>query len=205
MPGRIAARRFAAGLSVVVALTGALQGCGSTGSADKAEARRTAGGPLKPVGGEFNTDPMDIGQWLSAGSVVLGNHGSQPAVVEDISLINATGIVEIKGIYAAGPDRRSEVLAADDRGFPPPWLDAAALRAPKGVEVPPLQSRRGRLGVEIIVVARLPRAGKGGWDGVTVDYRVGGKPYRTQYMVGYLLCAPMTAKCEEPPGFEPSG
>jgi hypothetical protein len=146
----------------------------------------------------------DIGEWVGVGRpagaewgygfAVVYNQGDQPAVLERISLVDATPGLEVVGTGIAGSDRKILSMAT--------WMEQPAdlgrVVPVKGFRVAPVSEPAGERGAELVFRIRTPRPGDYTSSAVAVEYTVDGKQYRSE--IGYRLgvCVQPPAQFEKP-------
>jgi hypothetical protein len=140
----------------------------------------------------------DIGEWVGVGRpagaewgygfAVVYNQGDEPAVLERISLVDATPGLEVVGTGIAGADRTYGSLAT--------WMELPDDFGPvvpvEGYELAPFDEPEGKRGAELIFRIRTPRAGDYTASAVAVEYTVDGEEHRSE--LGYRL-----GVCVQPP------
>jgi hypothetical protein len=159
---------------------------------------RTMGGPLacQGCGGGTGAMPVSVGERVSFGLVYLRNHGSAPAVLERVRVLNATPGLVVLGALAVELSEGGSVGVS--REFPP--------RDPRGrvhrLRGYTINRTHGKEETsQVIVGLTVARNGEFSFHHIAVDYRVGKQRYRAIFHESLGLCAPRnTAKeqCPEP-------
>ncbi len=140
------------------------------------------GGPLAYEEGYADrlafTVPLDTA--YSWGLPVLENSGKADAVVERVSLLDESGAIREVGVRAV-PE-----TATDAVGFAP-GFDADTGHEVAGLVVPPGKGN----GFQLVFGLEVTDSGISGFDGVRVEYRVGGRHFATTLNHVVALCAPV--------------
>ena len=136
---------------------------------------------------------LDPGEAYTAGHVLLGNLGDEPAVVERVRLVGVKGPIQFLGVRTRPvPGTDADGIFAGIKGFPPDGFVTRPLAEQNVVPVPtefteaggPLQNLELALGV------RSTGAGVGRAWGVEVTYRVDDTRYVERIKARIYLCAP---------------
>lgn len=150
----------------------------------------TGPGPLYVAEANRLANPQPVNVPFAYGIPVVFNRADDPVELRGVSLARATPGLELLRVYASGPRRRYEHVSTDpDKGFPGRRSPFTDLHPLSGYRVAPAHTRAGRLGVNIVLILRAPRAGRFGFRGVRVESRHDGKTYRATFPNAYVACA----------------
>ncbi|MGH9000743.1 MAG: hypothetical protein ACRDY7_15295 [Acidimicrobiia bacterium] len=139
---------------------------------------------------------LEIGAPYSAGHVLLLNDGDEPAVLEHVRLLGATGGIEFLGVRTRpwpGPDDPGTFIG--DVGFPPENFITKPIAEQHVVAVAKQFNVDGDPddGLELAIGVTATRPGVARSRAVEVTYRVGDTRYREEYPATIYLCAPAEA------------
>jgi hypothetical protein len=142
-------------------------------------------GPLRLLEPAATSLPVHLGEKTAFGLTVVANDGDEDAVLESVAPVDPLPGTTLVGTYAAGPDRRYQAVPAT-RAWPSRM--ATDVHPLAGFRVPPVSTRAGRRGTEVILVFRADRPGRFGFAQVRLTYRAGGKRHRATLLSGYAYC-----------------
>jgi hypothetical protein len=156
---------------------------------------RKTGGPLScPECGRTEAGvPVSVGLPVSYGAVHLTNGGSEPAVLEHVSLLGADPAMKLVGVMILEIGREPAVGLA--LGYPPKRARGTS-HSVIGYTLPPPND--AYLGVLVVVGAKIIANGRHRFRRIAVDYRVRDRHYRALFDSSLVLCAPpsiSTSKC----------
>lgn len=131
---------------------------------------------------------MPAGQNGFWGQTVIYNTSDTDAVLKDARPIDPPPGLQIVDVLIAGPKRKFMPMSGGDR-----WPDESLtdLRSVAGtvMVIPPVESRLGERGVEIVVVVRPARPGRYLITKLDLTYRVGHRDHRRTVVAALALCA----------------
>ena len=181
-PKRLSLRRWAIALAVIAAAGLVALAVWRFGF------REPPPGPLDADLGEWVGVGRPAGSEWGYGFAVVYNQGDQPAVLERISLVDATPGLEVVGTGIAGADRKILSMAT--------WVeqpdDLGRIVPVKGFRLAPASEPGGDRGAELVFRLRTPKPGDFTSSAVAVEYTVDGEKYRSE--IGYRL-----GVCVQPP------
>ena len=166
---------------------------------------RPYGGPLEDPawreGSAIMTSvrPPRPGGTAASGMAVVANRGRDPAVIERIRPVKPSRNLRVAAIYTA--DHRRDAWGGDQNSWPPhpDEYQPGSIGRARGRAVPPAgQGLKSELGLQILILVDLPRAGRYTFRGVRVDYRVGGDRYWIVVPTATAFCTPRKVKCPTP-------
>ena len=130
---------------------------------------RKTGGPLScPECGRTEAGvPVSVGLPVSYGAVHLTNGGSEPAVLEHVSLLDADPAMKLVGVMILEIGREPAVGLA--LGYPPKRARGTS-HSVTGYTLPP--PNEAYLGVLVVVGAKIIANGRHRFRRIAVDYRV---------------------------------
>jgi len=183
-------------LTMLVAVS-AIAGCGGSGDEEK------VGGPLQAGERSSVGIPAKTGQALTFSLPVIYNvSDSSDVTLDRVELERPDKDVEMVGSLTTGNSRRVNYQDADER-FPPTSRIYGKPRPLEGTRVPPVESKAGEAGVELIIGVKARKSGRVGARGLVLHYRDGDQKWRVRVPNAFVLCAAakLTADtgCEEPP------
>lgn len=155
-------------------------------------------GPLGCEGCDyiFTSMAIDVGHAGTNGVPVLLNHGTEDAVLDQVTFDGLTSGLEILGPLVlrigdyVGPGQAAGVI----RGYPPARTRQVA-RPVAGFVVRPYRSRDEA--VELLIGFRPRRAGAFSYRSLLVHYHVAGHRYVARYPISLTICAPFAAYTAE--------
>lgn len=165
----------------------------------RAGAKPASPGPLRgPPVAQGSAFPRDVGESVAFGGIRLRNAGSEPAVLERVTLVDPKGPVRIVGALAA--ERRGGTIVEAYPHFPPEPDDLPSAVAPfprllplAGYVVPP-HTGAGPAGARetqvFVGLASAAAAGRVTIDSFRVDYRVGGRRHGLVVPYAVAICTP---------------
>ena len=155
---------------------------------------RKTGGPLScPECGRTEAGvPVSVGLPVSYGAVHLTNGGSEPAVLEHVSLLEADPAMKLVGVRILEIGREPAVGLA--LGYPPKRARGTS-HSVTGYTLPP--SNEAYLGVLVVVGAKIIANGRHRFRRIAVDYRVRDRRYRALFDSSLVLCAPPSISTSE--------
>ena len=156
----------------------------------------TAGGPVRFEGADSGYVSMSGMTAVAHDQVVFGatkiaNSGTTPATLTSAELADG---------HATSGARLADVRVVDLSvghhetigAGPWPWADlAASSHELEGFSLP--AGHRA----ELLLILDVRRAGHWRWDTTRLQYRSGGKAYRTEISHGFTVCEPSPASCPE--------
>lgn len=158
-------------------------------------------GPLRQLEASSVGIPQRGGVPFGFGLPVAINHGTEPAVLERIELVDSTPGLDVVATHAGGPERRYFWFATSSK-WPAPDLFSDLHPVP-GTVVEPRDEPAGERGVELVFVLRADKAGRYAFKAVSVDYRVGDTQHRTVIRNGLRACVvprgQRRPRCPPPP------
>ena len=161
---------------------------------------RKTGGPLScPECGRTEAGvPVSVGLPVSYGAVHLTNGGSEPAVLEHVSLLEADPAMKLVGVRILEIGREPAVGLA--LGYPPKRARGKS-HSVTGYTLPP--PNEAYLGVLVVVGAKIIANGRHRFRRIAVDYRVRDRRYRALFDSSLVLCAPPSISTSECAGADP--
>jgi len=161
---------------------------------------RKTGGPLScPECGRTEAGvPVSVGLPVSYGAVHLTNGGSEPAVLEHVSLLEADPAMKLVGVRILEIGREPAVGLA--LGYPPKRARGRS-HSVTGYTLPP--QNEAYLGVLVVVGAKIVANGRHRFRRIAVDYRVRDRRYRALFDSSLVLCAPPSISTSECAGADP--
>jgi len=161
---------------------------------------RKTGGPLScPECGRTEAGvPVSVGLPVSYGAVHLTNAGSEPAVLEHVSLLEADPAMKLVGVRILEIGREPAVGLA--LGYPPKRARGRS-HSITGYTLPP--PNEAYLGVLVVVGAKIVANGRHRFRRIAVDYRVRDRRYRALFDSSLVLCAPPSISTSECAGADP--
>ena len=161
---------------------------------------RKTGGPLScPECGRTEAGvPVRVGLPVSYGAVHLTNNGSEPAVLERVSLLDADPAMKLVGVMILDIGREPAVGLA--LGYPPKRARGTS-HSVTGYTLPP--PNEAYLGVLVVVGAKVTANGRHRFRRIAVDYRVRRRRYRALFDSSLVLCAPPSISTSECAGADP--
>jgi hypothetical protein len=146
---------------------------------------RRTGGPLACADCDRTATSILVrrGQRASFGLLGLSNHGSRPATLEAVRLLDADPAFELVGTLVVEPDGTGSIGVV--LGFPPADPGGRVVDV-AGYVIQPARSAEDF--VQILVGATITKRGRHGARQIAVDYRVGGRPYRAVFDNSLWLC-----------------
>jgi hypothetical protein len=161
---------------------------------------RKTGGPLScPECGRTEAGvPVSVGLPVSYGAVHLTNGGSEPAVLEHVSLLEADPAMKLVGVRILEIGREPAVGLA--LGYPPKRARGRS-HSVTGYTLPP--PNEAYLGVLVVVGAKIVANGRHRFRRIAVDYRVRDRRYRALFDSSLVLCAPPSISTSECAGADP--
>ena len=191
-------RRSIVGVGMAAALLGS---AAVIGIVDRtAPHGRKTGGPLScPECGRTEAGvPVSVGLPVSYGAVHLTNNGSEPAVLERVSLLDADPAMKLVGVMILDIGREPAVGLA--LGYPPKRARGTT-HSVTGYTLPP--PNEAYLGVLVVVGAKIIANGRHRFRRIAVDYRVRHRRYRALFDSSLVLCAPPSISTSECAGADP--
>lgn len=162
-------------------------------------------GPVEDGGeGLVMASLVDVGQVVSFGHIMLSNYGKEPAVIERVRVVGATGPLELLGVQARPiPNPRGQFL--NQYGFPPTGYPGRPLKEENVVPVASTLTEAGtpEERLQLVIGVRATTPGVARAQGVEVAYKVGKVRYQEIFLNEFYLCAPRAEyRTEEgcPPG-----
>ena len=155
---------------------------------------REIGGPLAcPNCGRTEAGaPVSIGQPVSYGAVHLTNDGTEPAVLEDVTVLDVDPAMELLGTMIV--DLGREPAIGLKRGYPPGRAPGTT-HLVAGFTLP--QTDATHFGVQVLIGSRITANGRHRFRRVAVDYRVRDRRFRALFDASLLLCAPRSMSTSE--------
>lgn len=151
---------------------------------------------------------VHIGAPFTFSEIVVVNSGTNDATLDSIDLVNATDEIDLVGALAAYVHGQPWIVRAGSPTFPPRFAPKLSLEADplEGFTVPPSNTQPGRDGVQLIVGLMAQAGSAGVFQGVALNYHVGGQSFRVVFPYGLRACGPPTdfrgpgaTECEAPP------
>jgi hypothetical protein len=166
---------------------------------------RATGGPLADSFGSGSSGAKDVGKPMSVW-FTLRNRGHEPAKIERVALVDKDPALRLLGAVTL-PLKMIGGGGGFVSGFPPRPLGSGTAR-PRAIAGAVVSTGDYAHGATLVVGIAASAPGIHGFRGVVVDYRVGGKKYRTVYGESAAICAPKRryakAECPPPHPVEPS-
>src|SRR5712671_4717521 len=123
-------------------------------------------GPLAQAAESLDIVPVDIGQALSFGQVMLNNPTTDVATIQAITLLDPTPGLELVALKVFRRGDPPINITGTALGYPPPDVPSDRLIDPTGAEVhPETTDKPWAEQVEILVGLRAPTAGQFGITG----------------------------------------
>ncbi|MGH9006015.1 MAG: hypothetical protein ACRDYV_23055 [Acidimicrobiia bacterium] len=135
---------------------------------------------------------LEIGQAVTVGGIVVSNAGSKPLVLEGLRLVPppAEGL-ELIGAQVAPDEDRAMAVPGTSRRYPPDPADVGGAHPLPGAVIGPrTPGQESPRGTAILVGLRLTKPGVFGFEGLEIDYRVGGTRYALKVDFDFTACGP---------------
>jgi len=156
--------------------------------------REPTPGPLDADIGESVGVGRPAGAEWGYGFAVVYNESDKPAVLERISLVDATPGLEVVGTGIAGPDRKILSMAT--------WMEQpdelGRIVPVEGFRLAPVSEPDGERGAELVFRIRTPRPGDYTSSAVAVEYTVDGKEHRSVLGYGLGVCVQPPDRFDKP-------
>ena len=182
---------------------GVVAAIGAIAVAAAALTAQSAPGPLAQSMETEDTVPIDVGQTMSFGQIVLVNPTAEVATVRAVTPLNPTAGLEIVALRLVRRGDPALPLTGTALGYPPPDIPAGRIVDPVGVGVRPATAAKPwEEQVEVLIALRAPAPGLYSIPSFKIEYSIGGKAYSDVFQQAIRLCVPATAMtdrgCQQP-------
>ncbi len=143
--------------------------------------------PLRPRPGAGVGFELRVGDDSTWSDLDVFNHGTRPAVLDGVELVEARGGVEVIGVLAAERPAPPGCNLAGGVPFPPSF--GWEMRPLEGFVVPPASASGGHV-VCVILGLRTTRPGIATARGVAIHYHVGDRSYTYVIPYSLVICTP---------------